>query len=304
MKHVLSVKQFTDKKTLQQIFESASKLQDLPKNKYPKPLRDHTIATIFYEPSTRTRLSFETAIQNLGGQIITTENAGDFSSAIKGETIEDTIKVINAYADGIVLRHPETGAADRAAAVSDVPIFNAGDGVGEHPTQALLDTYSIYRSKHNIDGLKIAFVGDLLNGRTVHSTLNLLSAYDVEFVLISPETLRLPKKYTDELDKKSIKYTVLDNWEDSLKSVDVLYMTRVQKERFESVEEYQAVKDHFLLSLPQVKTMKKDAIILHPLPRVNEIAPDIDSDPRAQYFQQVKNGLFLRMALLNYIYNS
>ena len=304
MKHVLSVKQFQDQATLKSLFESASHLQDMSKDQYPQTLKNQTIATIFYEPSTRTRLSFETAIQNLGGQLLTTENAGDFSSAIKGETLEDTIKVINAYADGIVLRHPDTGSADRAAAVSEAPIFNAGDGVGEHPTQALLDTYSIYRAKGKIDGLKIAFVGDLLNGRTVHSTLTLLSAYNVEFVLISPESLQLPKKYTDELDKKSIKYTVLNKWGDSLESVDVLYMTRVQKERFSSKEEYMAVKDDFLLTLAQVQTMKKDAIILHPLPRVNEISPQIASDPRAQYFEQVRNGLFLRMALLEYIYKS
>lgn len=304
MKHVLSVKQFQDKKILDDLFKAASRMQDLPKDKYPQSLKNHTIATIFYEPSTRTRLSFETAIQNLGGKIITTENAGQFSSAIKGETLEDTTKVINAYADGMVLRHPETGAADVAASVSDVPIFNAGDGQGEHPTQALLDTYSIYRSMGKIDGLKIAFVGDLLKGRTVHSTLTLLSAYDVEFVLISPKSLQIPKKYTDELDKRDIKYTVLNKWGDALKSIDVLYMTRVQKERFDSKAEYEAVKDDFLLTLPQVKTMKKNAIILHPLPRVNEISPDIDSDPRAQYFPQVKNGLFLRMALLEYIYKN
>lgn len=304
MKHVLSVSQFSDTKLLQELFESAAKMQALPLNEYPKPLRNLTLATIFYEPSTRTRLSFETAIQNLGGQLITTENAGDFSSAIKGESLEDTIKVINAYADGIVLRHPEAGSAQRAADISGVPIFNAGDGVGEHPTQALLDTYSMYRSKNDLNGLKIGLVGDLLNGRTVHSLIPLLSNYQVEFFFISPPSLQLPKKYTDDLDAKDIKYTVLNNWNDVLGEVDVLYMTRVQKERFKLIEEYRAVKDDFILTLPLVQQMKDDAIILHPLPRVNEIATDIDADPRAQYFEQVKNGLFLRMALLNYVYSS
>jgi aspartate carbamoyltransferase catalytic subunit len=304
MKHVLSVQQFTDKALLAKLFKSAAKMQDLPPAEYPKPLENLTLATIFYEPSTRTRLSFETAVQNLGGHIITTENAGEFSSAIKGESLEDTIKVINAYADGIILRHPETGSAKRAAAVSGVPIINAGDGIGEHPTQGLLDTYSVQRARGKIDGLKIGFAGDLLYGRTLHSALKLLALYDVEFYFLSPKALELPKSYLKELDKRSVPYAVLNNWGDALPEVDVLYMTRVQKERFKLIEDYQKVKDDFILTPRLVKRMKKDAIILHPLPRVNEIAPEIDSDPRAQYFQQVKNGLFLRMALLDLIYNS
>lgn len=304
MKHILSVKQFSDKELLNKLFELASSLQAARQGNYPKPLRDRTLATIFYEPSTRTRLSFETAIQNLGGHLITTENAGEFSSNIKGESLEDTITVINALADGIVLRHPEAGAAQRAANVSSVPIINAGDGVGEHPTQALLDIYTIHRLKGGFDGLKIGLVGDLLNGRTVHSLLPLLSIYDVELFLISPKSLRLPKSYTAELDKRTVKYTVLDGWKSALGIVDILYMTRVQRERFKSKDEYQKVKDDFILTLDQVKHMKKDAAILHPLPRVNEIDVEIDGDPRAQYFQQVKNGLFLRMALLTHIYSS
>lgn len=304
MKNVLSVQQFTDKALLAELFESAAKLQAMPPAEYPKPLEHLTLATIFYEPSTRTRLSFETAIQNLGGHLITTENAGEFSSHAKGESLEDTIRVINAYADGIVLRHPEAGAAKRAAAVSSVPIINAGDGPGEHPTQALLDVYSIHRAKGGFDGLKIGLVGDLLYGRTVHSLLPLLALYKVELYLLSPERLQLPTEYVKELDKQAIPYHIANDWSDALGKVDVLYMTRVQKERFKLIEDYQAVKDDFILTPELVKGMKKDAIILHPLPRVNEIAPEIDSDPRAQYFQQVKNGLFLRMALLDHIYNS
>lgn len=304
MKHVLSVQQFADKALLDELFKSAAKLQAMPPAEYPNILDHLTLATIFYEPSTRTRLSFETAIQNLGGKIITTENAAQFSSAMKGESLEDTIKVINMYADGIVLRHPEIGSAKKGAAVSGVPLINAGDGAGEHPTQALLDTYSMYRSKKDIDGLKVALVGDLLYGRAVHSLLPLLSVYKTELYLLSPKKLELPKSYLQELDKQGIPYTVLNDWGDALPEVDVLYMTRVQKERFKLIEDYQAVKDDFILTPELVKKMKKDAIILHPLPRVNEIDPAIDSDPRAQYFEQVKNGLFLRMALLDHIYNS
>jgi len=304
MKDVLSVKQFTDKELLEKLFEEAAKMQVLPPAQYPNPLDHLTLATIFYEPSTRTRLSFETAIQNLGGKIITTENAAQFSSAMKGESLEDTVKVINMYADGIILRHPEVGSAEKAASVSDVPLINAGDGAGEHPTQALLDTYSMHRSRGSIDGLKIALVGDLLYGRAVHSLLPLLAVYDVELYLLSPKSLELPKEYLEELDRNGVKYTVLNSWGEALPEIDVLYMTRVQKERFKLIEDYQAVKDDFILTTELAGQMKEDAIILHPLPRVNEIDPAIDSDPRAQYFQQVKNGLFLRMALLAHIYNS
>jgi aspartate carbamoyltransferase catalytic subunit len=304
MKHVVSVEQFKDRELLDELFGAAAKLQAMPPAEYPNVLDHLTLATIFYEPSTRTRLSFETAIQNLGGKLITTENAGDFSSAIKGESLEDTTKVINMYADGIVLRHPEVGSAKRAAAVSGVPIFNAGDGAGEHPTQALLDMYSMFRTKRDIDGLKIGLVGDLLYGRTVHSLLPLLALYKVELYLLSPKKLELPKKYLDELESAGIPYTVQHEWGNAIKEVDVLYMTRVQRERFKLIEDYQEVKDDFLLTPALVKQMKQDAVILHPLPRVNEIDPAIDSDPRAQYFEQVKNGLFLRMALLQHIYNS
>jgi aspartate carbamoyltransferase catalytic subunit len=304
MKNVISIAQLSDRDLLNSLFESATKMQAMPLGEYPKPLQNLTLATIFYEPSTRTRLSFETAIQNLGGQLITTENAGEFSSAMKGESLEDTIRVINAYADGIVLRHPEKGTAQRAADVSKVPIINAGDGIGDHPTQALLDVYTIYEAKGKIDGLKIGVVGDLLYGRAAHSFIQLLSTYKVEFYLLSPKSLELPKSYLKELDNHGIKYTVLNGWENALGIVDVLYMTRVQKERFKLIEDYQKVKDDFILTLDLVQQMKKDAVIMHPLPRVNEITPDIDDDPRAHYFQQVKNGLFVRMALLNHIYSA
>lgn len=299
MRHVLSVKQFADKQLLSELCEVAATFQALPPNDYPKPLRDQTWATIFYEPSTRTRLSFETAIQNLGGHLITTENAGEFSSAIKGESIEDTVRVIGSYANGIILRHPEAGSADRAAAVSPVPIINAGDGAAEHPTQALLDIYSIQKAKGRLDGLKIALVGDLLYGRTVHSLLTLLVIYDVEIYLIAPPELQLPQEYMDQLKRHNIKHTVMADWEAVIDKLDILYMTRIQRERFKHPEAYEKLKASFVLGPDDVARMKPEAIILHPLPRVNEIDPAVDQDPRAQYFEQARNGLFLRMALLN-----
>jgi aspartate carbamoyltransferase catalytic subunit len=303
MMHVLSVQQFKDKALLDKLFKRAAELQAMSPDLYPKILQHKTIATIFYEPSTRTRLSFEAAIQNLGASLISTENAGQFSSAAKGETIEDSTRTINAYADGIVMRHPEVGSVARAAEVSDVPVINAGDGAGEHPTQALLDMYSIRQGKGGFDGLTIAMVGDLMNGRTIHSLLPLLSLYKVNLALISPESLALQQNYLTDLDKAGINYRVINDWSDALAVVDVLYMTRVQKERFVNEADYNKVKNDFILTMEQVKQMKKDAIILHPLPRVNEIDTAVDADSRAYYFKQVKNGLFMRMALLDYVYS-
>jgi aspartate carbamoyltransferase catalytic subunit len=302
MMHVLSVQQFKDKALLEKLFKRAAEIQGMDPAQYPKTLEHKTLATIFYEPSTRTRLSFETAIQNLGARLISTENAGQFSSAAKGETIEDSTRTINAYADGIVMRHPEVGSVARAAEVSAVPVINAGDGPGEHPTQALLDMYSIWQSKGGFGGLTVGMVGDLLNGRTIHSLLPLLSLYKVKIILISPESLALPAKYLKDLNDAGVNYQVINDWSGKLREVDVLYMTRVQKERFDNESAYNKVKDNFILTMDQVSKMKKDAVILHPLPRVNEIAKEVDADQRAYYFQQVKNGLFMRMALLDYIY--
>jgi aspartate carbamoyltransferase len=304
LQHAISTKQFLDKKLLDKLCKRAAEMAALPLAEYPKPLEHLTIASVFFEPSTRTRLSFETAIQNLGAHLISVENAGESSSGKKGESLEDTIRTINCYADGIVMRHPEIGSAARAAAVSDVPIINAGDGAGDHPTQGLLDVYTIHKNKKSPDGLKIAFVGDLLNGRTVHSLAQLLSLYKVEFVFISPDSLRMPKEYLSDLDNKGIKYTEVSNWEKVIGEVDVLYMTRIQKERFKLIEDYMAVKDSFVLTLPDVKRMKKDAIVMHPLPRVNEIDPAVDKDPRAKYFDEVRNGLYLRMALLEHLFGN
>lgn len=302
MKHILSVKQLLDKSLLEQLFESAEYFQSLDPNKYPKSLQHKIIATLFYEPSTRTRLSFESAAQRLGANVISTENAGQFSSAAKGETIEDTIRIIDGYADGIVLRHPETGAADRAASVSDIPIINGGDGTGEHPTQALLDIYTLQRAKGQIDKLKVAFVGDQLHNRTQRSFIILLSMYDVELFLISPPELQLAEEYQDFLKKQGTTFHIFSDWEKVIGELDMLYINRIEKERFDSVRAYEAVKNSFCITLDTTKQMKKDAIIMAPLPRLHEIALEVDDDPRAVYFQQAKNGLFIRMALLDYIF--
>ncbi len=301
-KHIISVNQFDDKVLLANIFARAAEFKSMQPKDYPKPLQDKIIATIFYEPSTRTRLSFETAAQRLGGQIISTENAAQFSSAAKGETLEDSIRTINGYADAIVLRHPEIGSAQTAANISHIPIVNAGDGAGDHPTQALLDLFTIKEAKGKIDGLKIGLVGDLLNGRTVHSLVHLLSMYKPEIICIAPKKLQLPVKYQDILKQNNISYSLVESWDDCIDDIDVLYMTRIQKERFESVEDYNEHKDQFILNSTELKKAKKDLAIMHPLPRVNEIAIDIDDDPRAIYFEQARNGLFVRMALLTYIF--
>ena len=304
MKHIISISQFTDKKQLNALFNRAKEFSEMPREKYPKPLAHATVATVFYEPSTRTRLSFETAIQNLGANLISTENAGQFSSAVKGETIEDSVIILSGYDQAIVMRHPDVGSAQRAADASLVLVINAGDGAGEHPTQALLDGYTIYNCKGKLDGLKIGLVGDLLNGRTIHSLIQLLSLYKVEFYCAAPESLQLPEKYVKLVEANGSSITMLSSWDSMLGEVDVLYMTRVQKERFEAIEDYNAVKDSFILDANTMKKLNKDAIVMHPLPRVNEITADVDKDPRAKYFEQARNGLYMRMALLEMLFTN
>ena len=289
LEHIISTSQF-DRKTLEKLFVSAARMEKIHQSRKPsKLLAGKTMAAIFYEPSTRTRLSFESAMLKLGGQVISTENAAQFSSAIKGESIEDTVRIVGLYADAIVLRHPQIGTAAAAAKVSPVPIINAGDGAGEHPTQALLDLYTIQKELGRIDGLTIAFVGDLLNGRTVHSLLDILPRISKNTIhLVAPKKLQLPAS----------PFATTDDLESILPKVDVLYMTRIQKERFASLSDYEKVKNAFVLNGAMVQRMKKKSIILHPLPRVTEITPDVDTDPRAAYFRQAQNGLYVRMALL------
>lgn len=258
-------------------------------------LRGKILASLFYEPSTRTRLSFEAAMQRLGGDVITAEGI-QFSSMYKGETIEDTVQVIGRYADIIVMRHPEQGSADRAASTSPVPFINAGDGPGQHPTQALLDLYTISKERGRIDGISIAMVGDLRYGRTVHSLSFLLGLYnDIHFTFVSPTELSMPEKVTGFLQEKGFTYTETTKIEEAL-SADVLYMTRVQEERFADHSEYERLKDKYRLVASQVKG--KPVTVMHPLPRVAEIATDVDGLPNAAYFRQVRNGVPVRMALL------
>lgn len=299
MKHILSTQQFLNKKTIQNIFKIADDFEKADqKQKIPKFLKNKILSCVFYEPSTRTRFSFESAMLKLGGQVISTESAGHFSSAIKGETLEDSIRIISSYSDAIVLRHPEADAAQRAAKVSSVPIINAGDGAGEHPTQALLDFYTIQKELGRIENFKIALTGDLLYGRTIHSLIYLLSiAKNIEIFLVSPKELELPKKYKLFLKSQKIKFHESSHFENILPIIDILYMTRIQKERFKP-NGYEKVKNSFVLDEKSMNKLNKKAVVMHPLPRVNEISEKIDKDKRAAYFRQAQNGLYIRMALL------
>lgn len=305
-KHILGVRQFTQD-DINLIYGRVALLTAMKPSKLVKRLRGQTLACVFYEPSTRTSASFIAAMGQLGGNVIPITQGVQFSSVAKGETLEDTIVTLGQYADAIVLRHPETGSVERAAAVSPVPIINAGDGIGEHPTQALLDLYTIqkevaYPGKH----MHVAFVGDLANGRTVHSLAVLLARYPfVRFDLISPEALQLKGPVFDEIKDKvdSVHFVRkgLHEVQSILHAADVVYMTRVQKERFCDGGSYETVKDSCLLTPELVEGMKTSARILHPLPRVNEIPTEIDSDPRAAYFREVRAGLLVRRALLDLI---
>ena len=300
IKHILSAKQFLSKNLLMEIFKKADAFETLDKaGKLPDSLKGKILSCLFYEPSTRTRFSFESAMLKLGGQVISAESAGQFSSAVKGETLQDSIKVVSGYADIIVLRHSEIGSAKKAAAISDVPIINAGDGAGEHPTQAILDFYTIVKELGRIDNFKIGFAGDLLNSRTMHSIIYLLSiCKNVEIFLMSPSQLRLPARYKLILKKQKIRFRESEGFGNTLGQIDILYTNRIQKERFASPELYEKVKDSFVFNITLLKKLKSTAAILNPLPRVNEISPEVDKDKRAAYFRQAKNGLYIRMALL------
>jgi aspartate carbamoyltransferase catalytic subunit len=258
------------------------------------------MAALFYEPSTRTRLSFEAAMLRLGGQTMGTDNAREFSSAAKGETLEDTIRIVSGYADVIVLRHNEEGAAKRAAAMSTVPIINAGDGPGQHPTQALLDLYTIREELHRIDGTRIAMVGDLANGRTVRSLTYLLSKFrDIKIWFVAPPPVAMRDDLKAHLTEHNIPWIETEDLDSVLPEVDVVYQTRIQKERFADPAAYEAVKGIYKIDNRTLDLMRKYAIVMHPLPRVDEIAPEVDSDPRAAYFRQAHNGVHIRMALLD-----
>lgn len=292
--HLTSTKQLSRADT-DAILVQAAKMEKVLENGGSDLLHGKILAALFYEPSTRTRLSFESAMLRLGGQVITADGF-QFSSLYKGETIEDTMMMVGGYADIIAMRHPEQGSADRAASICPVPFINAGDGPGQHPTQALLDLYTIKKECKKLDGIHIAMVGDLRYGRTVHSLSFLLGLYkDVRFTLISPDELTMPEKVTSFLKEKNIPYAETHDISAGL-DCDVVYMTRVQKERFQDSAQYERLKLQYILTGDMVKGRK--AIIMHPLPRVGEISTDVDHLPNAAYFRQARNGVPIRMALL------
>lgn len=267
--------------------------------KYAESCKGKKLATLFYEPSTRTRLSFEAAMLNLGGSILGFSSA-DSSSAAKGESVSDTIRVVSCYADICAMRHPKEGAAYVASLKSAIPVINAGDGGHQHPTQTLTDLMTIRSLKGHLDNITIGLCGDLKFGRTVHSLINALVRYDnVRFVLISPNELRIPDYIREDVIKvNNVPFCEVSQLEDALPELDILYMTRVQKERFFNEEEYIRMKDCYILNAEKMKLAKEDMFILHPLPRVNEISTEVDNDPRAAYFKQAQYGVYIRMALI------
>lgn len=296
MQHIVAVEQF-DRGWIERLFAEADLMRDLPAD--AEPLRGKILASIFYEPSTRTRLSFESAMMRLGGNVISTENAREFSSAIKGETIEDTIRMVSGYADAVAMRHHEEGALARAIAVAEVPILNAGDGPGEHPTQALLDLYTIHHELGRIDDLRIAMVGDLKYGRTVRSlSLLLRQTNNCHILFVAPPQVDMRDDIKDALDAAGVSWEEQPDLEKAMSSADVVYQTRIQKERFSNESEYLDVKGTYVITPEQMQVLGEHAIVMHPLPRVDEIAVEVDADPRAAYFRQAKNGVFVRMALL------
>ena len=274
--------------------------EDIKKNKakYAEKCKGKQLATLFFEPSTRTRLSFESAMLSLGGNTLGFSSAQS-SSTVKGESIADTIRTVSSYVDIIAMRHPQEGAATIAATSTKVPVINAGDGTNRHPTQTLTDLMTIKAEKGKLSDFCIGMCGDLKYGRTVHSLVAALSRYEnIKYVFISPKELKMPEEVLNILKQKNIEYTEVESLEGNIPNLDILYMTRVQKERFKDEQQYERLKDVYILDKEKLKNAKKDLIILHPLPRVNEIAEEIDNDPRACYFKQVENGKYIRMALI------
>ena len=298
LRHVVESQQFS-RSLLEELFARSEEIKREP-HRFMGRLAGQVMAALFYEPSTRTRLSFEAAMLRLGGQTMGTDNAREFSSTAKGETLEDTIRIVSGYADVIVLRHNEEGAARQAAAVSTVPVVNAGDGPGQHPTQALLDLYTIREELGRIDGVRVAMVGDLANGRTVRSLTYLLSKFkDIKLWFVAPPQVAMRDDLKAHLDEHHVPWVETQDLESVLPEVDVVYQTRIQKERFTDPEAYQAVKGVYRIDKGSLELMRKYAVLMHPLPRVDEIAPEVDADPRAAYFRQARNGLQIRMALLD-----
>lgn len=294
-RHLLDSQDFTMEE-LEKLFRLAEKIQQHPE-KYLDVCKGNLLASLFYEPSTRTRFSFEAAMLRLGGEVIGFDDPSG-SSVAKGESLSDTLKTVECYADVAVMRHPKEGAARLASQyLSAMPLINAGDGGHQHPTQTLTDLMTIRSYKKRLDHLVVAVCGDLLFGRTIHSLVKALSRYpEIKFLFVSPKELRMPEYIKDSLSADT--YMEMESLEDVLTEADVLYMSRVQKERFFSAEEYERLKDFYVLSKDKLQKAKKELIVMHPLPRVMEIAKDVDSDPRAVYFQQAKLGMYVRMALI------
>lgn len=297
MKHIVAVEQF-ERAWIEDSFASADRMRDV--TAVDSLLRGKILATLFYEPSTRTRLSFESAMLRLDGQVISTENAHEFSSAIKGETVEDTVRIVAGYADSIVIRHFERGAAQRAANASPVPIINGGDGPGEHPTQALLDLYTIQNELGQIDDLKVALVGDLRFGRAARSLALLFrKTRNTELVFVAPDAVPMGDDIKDALDAAGIAWREEPNLAKAMAEVDVVYQTRIQRERFATPDEYLEAQGIYVITPDLMANLRESSIVMHPLPRVDEISQEVDADSRAAYFRQAQNGVFVRMALLH-----
>jgi len=298
-KDIISVKQFS-RSDLEYVFGVAHEMRGMVERVGTFDLlKGKILANLFYEPSTRTSSSFTAAMERLGGSVIPI-NEVKYSSVTKGESLSDTVRTLECYADVIVLRHPETGSAAIAAKAARKPVINAGDGTGEHPTQALLDTFTIFEElrEGGVDGMTVTMLGDLKYGRTVHSLARLLSLFKVKLNYVSPNILKMPKEVMDEVGAKGIPQAEFSTLDKVLPETDVLYVTRVQKERFENPEDYDKVKGVYVIDPEVMKAAKKEMIVMHPLPRVGEISPDFDDDPRAAYFRQMEYGLYVRMALL------
>ncbi|MCP4957550.1 aspartate carbamoyltransferase [Photobacterium aquimaris] len=299
-KHIISIPEL-NRAELELIVDTAARLKAEPN---PTLLQNKVIASCFFEPSTRTRLSFETAIQRLGGTVVGFDSPGNTSLANKGETLSDSVQVITSYVDAFVMRHPQEGAARLASEFSNgVPVINGGDGANQHPTQTLLDLFTIYETQGRLDGINIAFVGDLKYGRTVHSLTQALSKFnDVKFFFIAPEVLAMPDYICEELDDAGISYSLHSNMEDVIPELDILYMTRVQKERFDE-SEYVHMKAAYILTASMLDNARDNLKVLHPLPRVDEITVDVDKTKHAYFFQQAENGVYARQALLALVLN-
>lgn len=295
-KSLVSITDFSKDEYLR-ILELAAEFE---KNPTQDILKNYVIATLFFEPSTRTRLSFESAVSRLGGKVIGFSDSTSTSTS-KGETLRDSIRIVNNYCDLIVMRHPLEGTARLASEVASVPVVNAGDGANQHPTQTLLDMYSIWKTQGRLDNLNIFLVGDLKYGRTVHSLLQAMSEFNTTFYFIAPDELRMPEEYKIYLNRKGLKFYESKDFGDNLKDADILYMTRVQQERFTDPIEYERVKNVYILQRSMLNGARKNVKVLHPLPRVNEIALDVDEAPEAYYFQQALNGVYTRQAIITSI---